>query len=222
MLVLFDFDGTLVDSRRHVIAAMAQAFADCELRCPDDKSILATVGLQPEDMLAVFAPDLSSDTRQFIARKYRAHSPVFRRADPDLEQAFPEAHESLARLKAEGHRLGVVTGKSADGLNQSLDHFAWREYFDDLRPSDNAPRKPDPTLILRAMTAMGATAAETVMVGDTTFDMIMAKRAGVAAIGVGWGYHEPALLEEQGACMVVGSFAELTDTLSRGFGAEPG
>lgn len=222
MLVLFDFDGTLVDSRRHIMAAMAQAFGDCGMRCPDEKTILSTVGLQPEDMLAVFAPDLPGDTRRLIGRKYRAHSLALRGANPALEQVFPDARETLAQLKAEGHRLGIVTGKGAAGLHQCLDHFGWHDYFDDLRPADNAPGKPDPTLILRAMSALDSMAAETVMVGDTTFDMIMAKRAGVAGIGVGWGYHAPALLEEAGADMVVESFAGLVGALSRFSVAERG
>ncbi|MEM7222981.1 MAG: HAD-IA family hydrolase [Pseudomonadota bacterium] len=209
MLVLFDFDGTLVDSRRRVIDAMTRAYGDHGVPCPGQTAVLSTVGLQPEDMVAVLSPTLERARREAIAKDYRAHSLALHHSDPEPERPFPQAGETLAALKAEGHRLGVVTGKSAAGLDRSLDLLQWRALFDDLQPADNAPGKPDPTLILRAVAALNAHPAETVMVGDTTYDMIMAGRAGVSAIGVGWGYHRPALLMQEGADLVVESFAAL-------------
>ncbi len=209
MLVLFDFDGTLVDSRRCILAAMGRAFADQGLAPPDDGAVLRTVGLQPEDMLQVLCPTQAPVTNHAIAARYRAHAVALRAQDPDLERPFEGAGEILATLRAQGHGLGVVTGKMARGLGQCLSHFGWNDLFDTLQPADGAPGKPDPTLILRAMAAMGATPAETVMIGDTSFDMIMARRAGVRAIGVGWGYHDTSALVQAGADGIVESFAKL-------------
>ena len=154
MLILFDFDGTLVDSRRCILTAMGRAFATAGRAAPEDAEILATVGLQPPAMLARLAPGLDAATREAIAQAYRAHSIALRATRPELEPPFAGARACLAALKAAGHRLGVVTGKSAQGLAQCLDHLDWNGVFDSLQPADGAPGKPDPTLILRAIAAM--------------------------------------------------------------------
>ncbi len=209
MLIAFDFDGTLVDSRRCILTAMAGALAERDLAPPPDAAVLSTVGLQPPAMLERLFPDQDTATRDFLAARYRAHSIALRAEQPDLERPFAGALEVLQTLHAAGHDLAIVTGKSRRGLDQCLGHFGWHDYFSNLQPAENAPGKPDPGLLLRAMEETGSGTAETVMVGDTTFDMEMARRARVRPIGVAWGYHPAADLAAAGAATVVESFTAL-------------
>ena len=209
MLIAFDFDGTLVDSRRCILTAMARALAERELAPPPDAALLATVGLRPPAMPERLFPGQDPATRDFLADRYRTHSIALRAEQPDLERPFAGALEILQALQAEGHDLAIVTGKSRRGLDQCLGHFGWGGYFSNLQPAENAPGKPDPGLLLRAMDETGNGTEDTVMVGDTTFDMEMARRARVRPIGVAWGYHPAADLTAAGAAVVVESFVAL-------------
>lgn len=213
MLIAFDFDGTLVDSRRCALMAMSRALAERELAPPPDREILSTIGLQPLAMLERLLPSQDHATRAFLAGRYRAHSIALGAEQPDLAQPFSGALETLQALTASGHDLSIVTGKSRRGLDQCLLHFGWSDHFGNLQPAENAPGKPEPGLLLRAMAETGRTPGATVMVGDTTFDMEMARRARVRAIGVAWGYHPTADLSAAGASIVVENFAELLEVL---------
>jgi phosphoglycolate phosphatase len=128
-----------------------------------------------------------------------------------LEPLFPGTREILDMLDRTGHLLGVATGKSRSGLLQVLDHHGLTARFVSFQTADRHPSKPHPSMLQEAMRETGSEPSETLMVGDTSFDMEMARAAGARAIGVGWGYHPPELLEAAGAERILERFDELLD-----------
>lgn len=127
---------------------------------------------------------------------------------------YPGAAEAIEALDTAGYLLGVATGKSRRGLHHTLDTLGLRQRFVTLQTADDAPSKPHPEMLRRAMSETGCTADETILVGDTTFDIEMAVNAGAVAIGVSWGYHHPDELDAAGAQKIVDSFPELTETIA--------
>lgn len=190
-LVIFDVDGTLVDSQAEIIGAMAEAFAAEGLAAPTREVVLSIVGLSLPESFRVLCPDGDASTRERLTAGYRA---AFRdHATADLQRKsplFPGAREAILRLHAQDHTvLAVATGKSKRGLDRLLDQHALQELFVSRQTSDLHPSKPNPAMILAALAEAGVPASRAVMVGDTTYDMDMARAAGVATIGVSWGYH---------------------------------
>jgi phosphoglycolate phosphatase len=127
---------------------------------------------------------------------------------------FPGASDAIGALSSRDDiLLGIATGKSRRGVNGLLEREGLEGVFATIMTADDAPSKPHPAMIERAMDAVGAIPEDTVMIGDTTFDMLMARAASVTAIGVGWGYHEARELSEAGASAVVEDFASLLKLL---------
>ncbi len=206
-LVVFDWDGTLVDSQHFIVAAMTAAFADQGLPAPAPESVRRVVGLRLEMAAAQLLSDPDDmDTAERIARAYRRAFQSLRARGDLHETLFPGARETLALLDEPQVCLGIATGKGRRGLLSSLERHGLREYFVTLQTADDGPGKPDPEILHRAMAEVGAVPAETVLIGDTSFDMEMAANAGVRAIGVGWGYHPADELRGSGAARVIESF----------------
>lgn len=208
-LVVFDCDGTLVDSQVAIIRSMGHAFTAAGLPAPDRNAVRRIVGLSLPQALVELAPDASEERRRHAVEAYKAS---FRtsRSEGTLEQPlYPGVTEVLQRLHAAGRTLGVATGMSDRGLVNCLMRHGIRELFRTLQTADRHPSKPHPAMLEAALFETGATPGEAVMIGDTVFDVAMAKAAGVRAIGVAWGYHEPAELLEAGASGIAESAAEL-------------
>lgn len=207
-LIVFDVDGTLVDSQNLIVAAQAEAFAAHGLPPPSRSRALSIVGLSlSEAFTALVGPagpveELAESYRQAFGRL---------RADPAYhEPLFPGAGELLAELgRRDDVMLGIATGKSRRGVAHLLDRHDWRHLFATIQTADDAPSKPDPTMLHQAMAEVGAAPHETVMIGDTSFDMLMARGARVRALGVSWGYHPVAALREAGAESIVDRFMDL-------------
>jgi len=214
-LIIFDFDGTLVDSQRAILAAMAQAFAAHNLPSPAPEAVRRIVGLKLELAIARLLPDPSDeDMARRVADSYRTAYFTLRQR-PDFEEPlFPGVHEGLQHLNTPPVCLGIATGKSRRGLLACLERHRIREHFVTLQTAENGPSKPHPEIVRLAMAEAGASPAETVLIGDTTYDMEMAGNAGVAAIGVAWGYHGPAELRVGGAERIVERFADLPAALN--------
>jgi len=206
MAIIFDFDGTLVDSRKRIFAAADHAFSDHGPHRPGNDAVLRTIGLKPEDMMARLLPDASRAERDDIAARYRARSLDISRADVESEVPFPGAAALLNRMLRDGIPAGIATGKSRTGLAASLDRLGWSNLFQATRTADDGPGKPDPEILQLVLADLGVDASQATYVGDTVFDMHMAAAAGVRAVGVAWGYHRPEELLEAGAAMVVESF----------------
>lgn len=216
-LVIFDVDGTLVDSQDHILAAMHTAFAAEDLASPPRAAVLSIVGLSLPEAVMRLAPDQPQGRRDRIVAAYKASfAPLRGEATAPL---YPGAHAALLALQARGDvRLGIATGKSRRGLTQLLTAHDLANLFVTTQVADDHPSKPHPSMVERALSEAGVTAADAVVVGDTTFDMAMARAAGVAALGVAWGYHPPADLHQAGASEVLGTYDALLPALDRLWG----
>lgn len=202
-LVLFDCDGTLVDSAAVIAGAMAHAFLEHGLPAPAAADVRTIIGLSLPGAVAMLCAQHPQAPLEALAAAYkRAYRDTI--AGPvEREPAFPGTHEALAQLDDETTVLGIVTGKSRAGLARVLAGHRLAERFAVTVTADDAPSKPAPDMVLAALAATGVDAERTVVVGDTTFDMEMARAAGAFAIGVSWGYHMPAALGAAGAHAMV-------------------
>ncbi len=212
-LAVFDCDGTLVDSQHSIISAMTAAWRAEGLDAPDARAVRRIVGLPLEIGIARLLPEGDKDDFERLSRHYRAAAYELRQHEEYSEPLFPGAIEALDALEAAGYMLGVATGKSRRGLDATLESHRLTGKFATLQTGDAAPGKPAPDMLLRAMAETGAGPGTTAMIGDTSFDMLMAESAGTVAIGVSWGYHGEDELRECGAEHVLTDFGELPGAL---------
>lgn len=214
-LVVFDCDGTLVDSQHSIVACMASAWRAFGLAVPPSAaSVRRVVGLPLVESIARLHPDGTGADHAALADCYKEAFVALRRGGPEEEPLFPQVRETVESLSRAGVMLGIATGKGRRGLSVTLSRHGLMEFFVTRQTADDAPGKPHPGMLLQAMAETGAGPGETVMVGDTTFDMMMARNAGVPAVGAAWGYHESEELHEAGAGAVIQSCAELLPVLS--------
>jgi phosphoglycolate phosphatase len=211
-LILFDVDGTLVDSQDIIVAAQRAAFAAFELEPPSRERSLSIVGLSLIEAFTVLAGPKAPVDGLVEAYKEAFHK---LRADPAYhEPLFPGASACLDWLGArEDALLGIATGKSRRGVRHIIDLHGWEGVFTTIQTADDAPSKPHPAMIEQARAEVGAAPEATVMIGDSTFDMAMARAAGALPIGVSWGFQPVAALKEAGASVIVDSYAELRTVL---------
>jgi phosphoglycolate phosphatase len=213
-LAVFDCDGTLVDSQANIVAAMADAFARAGLPEPDPHATRRIVGLSLIEAMAAMLPDAKPALQHSLAENYRQAFHRLRAAGRlAAEPLYPGVADGLIELQARGWALGVATGKSDRGLALCLAHHGLAAQFVTLQTADRHPSKPHPAMLHAAIGEAGASAADTVMIGDTVFDIAMGRNAGARSIGVDWGYHDAPELIEAGAERVVVSFDELLTAL---------
>jgi phosphoglycolate phosphatase len=208
-LAVFDCDGTLSDGQAAVCAAMDVAFAEAGLPAPKREKVRRTVGLSLPQAVARLAPEAPAAAQAMAVDAYKA---AFRQARFDgllHEPLYDGIAALLGRLHARGWILGVATGKSDRGLKSCLVAHGIFDLFVTLQTADRHPSKPHPSMIEQAMDEAGATPEQTVMIGDTAYDMAMAKTAGVRGLGVAWGYHQPEELLAAGAVAVANTPEEL-------------
>ncbi len=221
-LVVFDCDGTLVDSQHAIVSTMAAAFEAAGLPAPDAAAVRRVVGLSLESAVARLlegadgAPSADALDRQSqrLAELYRRAFHELRSDADYREPLFPGARDALAGLHALQVLLGIATGKGRRGLLATLESHGLADFFVTLQTADSAPGKPHPGMLERAMAETGSAPHDTVLVGDTVFDIEMARNAGVTAIGVSWGYHEAEELAAAGATRVIDSFSQLLPLLA--------
>lgn len=215
-LLVFDCDGTLVDSQHMIVAAMHSAYARHGIEAPARERLLSIVGLSlPNAFARLGEGDSAFPVASFVAA-YREAFFALRQQELHLEPLFPGAREALDALAARGDVvLGIATGKSRRGVDAVLRRHGLLDRFLTIQTADDAPSKPDPGMVLAAMRETGAAPADTVVVGDTAYDVAMARAAGAGAIGVAWGYHRPDALVAAGAPVVIADFAELMPALAR-------
>ena len=218
-LAVFDCDGTLVDSFAGIDAGMHEAFARHGFPGPEADHVRRVIGLELEAAIEGLLPGMGPEIHENVAATYREISDERRRDGSRKDPLYPGAADAVRRLDSRGWLLGVATGKSLHGLRQTLREHELLDRFATLHTPDTSPGKPNPDMLIRAMDATGTRREEAVMIGDTTYDMEMAANAGVAAVGVAWGYHPAGDLRDAGAGEVASSFAELPDLLDRLIGA---
>jgi len=218
-LVVFDMDGTLVDSQHNIIAAMAMACRGAGTAVPTEAATRAVIGLSLDEAIAQVTPDASDAVRARVVTLYREAFFTLRSRPDHHEPLFPGVAMALNALEAAGCLLGLATGKSRRGVDAALERHALANRFLTIQTADTGPGKPHPAMLHRAMADLGTDADRTVMVGDTTFDMAMARAAGTDAIGVAWGYHPVTALREAGARLVLDTLEALPAGLPWAMGA---
>ncbi len=217
-LVLFDVDGTLVDSQGAIVSAMTACFQAQSLPIPERDAVLSIVGLSLPHAMARLAPEQSEQVQSLLVEGYKqayhAQRLVQGAASSPL---YPRAREVIEQLHAQPEvLLGVATGKSKRGLDALLEAHGLERYFVTRQVADHHPSKPHPSMIETALAETGVPAEHAVMVGDTSFDMDMAAAAQVAGVGVSWGYHDRAALSA--AQHVIETFEQLPEALANIWG----
>lgn len=219
-LVVFDCDGTLVDSLHAIIHAMVTAFEGERMTPPGADAVRGIVGLSVPEAVAALAPGADAAQQLRLDHAFRAASIAYREAARGKDAPlYPGARAALERLEASGTLMAVATGKARRGLEHMLDTHDLRRHFVATQTADDAPSKPHPGMLENCERLTGAERAGIVMIGDTSFDITMAKNFGCAALGVSWGYHDVETLRRSGADLVIDDFSELDaalETLRRG------
>ncbi|MEM9223425.1 MAG: HAD-IA family hydrolase [Pseudomonadota bacterium] len=207
-LVIFDCDGTLVDSATHIVEAMGTAFAASGLAPPHADDVKSVIGLSLHDAIRRLSREAPSVVDSLVAA-YKAQYRNATAARIATEPMFEGVAETLTRLNDGATLLAVATGKSRAGLTRILNAHDLGHHFAATMTADDAPSKPAPEMVLRLLSQIGADASRSVVIGDSTFDVEMARRAGAFAIGVTWGYHSPARLKRAGAHQMASTMTEL-------------
>lgn len=223
-LVLFDVDGTLIDSQDFIVAAMTAAFREHGREAPARADILAITGLSLPHALARLAPDLDGAELDATVALYKQTFIRLReeRGGEAASSLYPGARAAIEALHARPEvLLGVATGKPRRGLDHALKSHDLDRYFVTRQTADGHPSKPHPSMIKAALAETGVAPERAVMVGDTSYDMEMARAAGIAGIGVSWGYHPAAALREAGAAWVIDDFAQLFPAVEAVWEAAP-
>lgn len=212
-LAVFDCDGTLVDGQADVLWAMARAFERAKMPAPDPVRVRRLVGLSLPVAIRELAPDAEPTTQRDLTEFYKSSFRARREEGLLDEPLYDGIAELLRALHADGWSLAVATGKSDRGLTACLTGHGLADLFVSLQTADRHPSKPHPAMLEAALFEAGVQPEDAVMIGDTSFDMQMARSARVRALGVSWGYHSPAELLASGADMVARSVAHLATEL---------
>jgi phosphoglycolate phosphatase len=208
-LLVFDWDGTLVDSAAHIVGSIQAACRDLDLPVPEEASARYVIGLGLQDALEHVLPDLDASRYAEVAERYRIH---FLGSDQG-SRLFPQVEEGIARLDDDGILLAVATGKSRRGLDRSLQLTGLTRRFAASRCADEGFPKPHPDMLERLMYMLGVPRERTLMIGDTTHDLNMAGNAGTAAVAVAYGAHSRPALEALSPLACVDSFGALLEWL---------
>ena len=213
-LAVFDCDGTLSDGQAGVCAAMERAFAGTGRTAPARADVRRIVGLSLPQAMARLAPASSAEEQAALVEAYK-HAFRSAREDGSLrEPLFDGIDQALRTLHGDGWHLGVATGKSDRGLASTLAVHGLGDLFATLQTADRHPSKPHPAMLMAAMDEALADPTDTVMIGDTTYDIEMAQVAGTRALGVAWGYHAPGELLAAGAEAVAATPQDLLALLA--------
>jgi phosphoglycolate phosphatase len=204
-LIVFDWDGTLMDSTAVIAGSIQAACRDLGLNIPDDETARHVIGLGLDQALSYAVPDLPEAMRPDLVARYRHHFLAQDEAIP----LFDGARETIVELYGKGYHLGVATGKSRAGLSRAMESSGMKSYFHATRTADHALSKPDPAMLFELMDELGTSAERTLMVGDTTHDVQMAQNANVDVVAVAYGAHTPQQLREMNPLALVDDFKEL-------------
>jgi phosphoglycolate phosphatase len=209
-LILFDVDGTLIDSARCISASLEQALRDCGCAC-DPSCVKDQIGLPLDAIIRNVSRGIPDQSIPHVIDAYRHHYPRF---DEELTGLFPGIHEAIDALYRGGATLAVATNKLTQRARSALDRFGLADRFDPIVGSDQVARpKPNPDIVYRVLELTGRSADEAVMVGDTAWDVEMAHAAGIASCAVTWGNHDHERLLQARPSHLARSFAELYELL---------
>jgi phosphoglycolate phosphatase len=208
-LIVFDWDGTLMDSTGAIVNSIKAAATDLGIEPPSEERARHIIGLGLIDALRHALPDLPAERYQDVALRYRHH---YLAQDQDL-LLFDGAEALIGELADAGYMLAVATGKTRAGLNRAFEVSGLGPRFHASRCADECHSKPHPQMLEELMTEFGVAAESTLMIGDTTHDLLMARNAGVAALGVAYGAHPRASLEAETPLFCAANVDELAQWL---------
>lgn len=204
-LIVFDWDGTVMDSTAVISGSIQAACRDLGLIVPDNETARHVIGLGLSQALRYAVPDLPEAQYPDLVERYRHH---FLAQDEHIP-LFDGARDTIVELHEAGYWLGVATGKSHAGLFRAMDAVALKSYFHATRTADQTLSKPDPAMLFELMQELGVSAERTLMVGDTTHDLQMAHNAKVDVVAIGHGAHPPEQLQQLNPLAQVKDFWEL-------------
>lgn len=208
-LVVFDWDGTLMDSTAAIVRSIQSAAADLALPVPTTERARHVIGLGLQEALAYAVPELSLSQAGEFAARYRHH---YLQQENQLD-LYSGALELLSALGSAQVRLAVATGKSTEGLARALRATGLRDHFAALRCADQTHPKPHPAMLQELMHELGSTPQRTLMVGDTTHDLAMAIAAGTSAVALTHGAHGVDQLRALAPAALLNSLPELQQWL---------
>jgi phosphoglycolate phosphatase len=218
-LAIFDIDGTLIDSRRIIHDAMLHAYDRCGLADPGFDRIRKVVGLGLRQAFSALEPDAPEDMLAALESAYVEGFVILRETEEGREPLYDGALELLEQLHRRGWKLGVATGKSRRGLANIFRMHGLARLFHASACADDGPGKPHPFMVEENLRLIGACREDTLVIGDATHDMAMARAAGVRAVGVSWGFAQAEELSLAGAHELHHDYPSLTKALAA-FGGE--
>ncbi len=208
-LAIFDCDGTLVDSQANICLAIEHCFAAADLPAPSRDVSRRVVGLSLVEAMRALVPEAEEEFHRHLAEGYKRAFQALRGCGRIEEPLYEGVADAIDALEAHGWLLGVATGKSDRSLALCLEHHGLAGRFVTLQTADRHPSKPHPSMIEAALADACADPCESMMIGDTRYDRLMAWAAGVSAVGVAWGYHSPEELLASGADYIAGRPSDL-------------
>jgi len=206
-LIIFDWDGTIIDSQAHILHCMKNAIVDEGLKAPDDQAIRHIIGLSLHHAIETLIPELEEDVTDRIATRYRTH--FFADSEQDSE-LFIGAEDVIRDLHASGYYLAVATGKGRNGLDIALNKTGLEHFFHITRCADETRSKPDPMMLDEILTDLDLDPQQAIMVGDTSYDMEMAGNINMDCIAVTYGMHDKKHLESSCPTHFIDSIDEIS------------
>ncbi len=214
-LAAFDLDGTLLDSANSIVTGVMACWEACGFPLPEPDDVRRIIGLPWEESVQRLLPG-AGDAEFAEIRAYHESVARGERPKPPRNQTlFPGVLEMLDAVEEAGYLLAIITSRSGRRLSELLEAQDIAKRFVSLKTTDNGPGKPNPSLMLQTLNETGVDKQDAVMIGDTTFDILMACNAGTASIGVSWGVHEPDELRDAGAQQVAETMEELLPAMTR-------
>lgn len=208
-LLIFDWDGTLIDSEANIVQCMQAAMKDLNLPVLGKETVKNIIGLGLQEALTTLYPDIDQNTAKQLTDRYRFH---FFTSDPS--EPFSGVDEILAQLNQAQYLMAVATGKGRKGLDKALSATGYGSLFHASRCADETRSKPHPQMLLEILEVLGVEANQALMVGDTEYDIHMAKNAGMESVAVTYGVHERERLLKCDPTHCIDSFDELTAWLN--------
>lgn len=212
-LVIFDCDGTLVDSAAMILGSMTAAFTEMDHAPPSGDAIRSIIGLSLDRAVRHLAPELESGEHDNLVAAYKTAFSQFRTNRTHEEPLYAGIAELIDAVEASGAQMAIATGKSMRGMRQLIETHGFAGRFVSVQTADGNPSKPHPEMLYKALADAGVQASSAIMVGDTTFDIEMARAAGVVPVGVAWGFHPTSALEAAGARSIAADADELRRAL---------
>lgn len=206
-LLIFDWDGTLADSIGRIVESMRLAARACDLELRTDEEIKGIIGLGLPEAIRALYPEVCDP--QVLRRVQLLYGEHYLSLEGQPSALFPGVVESLEAFRSAGYRLAVATGKTRRGLDRVLANYGWLDYFDVTRCADETASKPDPRMLHEILAHCRVSPGGALMVGDSAFDLQMARQAGMGAVAVGYGAQPLDMLRLYEPCLAIESFLEL-------------